>query len=234
MSIPLDSCGEVPVGGHCVSFHATQEEAADQAASFVAGAAPSQAASYWVPQPGLLPLYRDRMASMDARRVRSIRVLAGPQVHRVGQRLRPVEEVAAFVERHPEGVTGGAETISWYWTADDIKDHLEYEQWFQLQPRAHSRFLCPYDLRRIPADDALPILRELVGHHSHLVLSRGRDESIRLLQLLLFSDAREIPPWLASDLAWGLRSGYVTVGEHTGHLSMTTEGHQLLDAWRRD
>jgi hypothetical protein len=230
----LDATSQVPVGAHCLSLHATQEEAADHAAAFLSGSPPEHATSYWVAQAGLVPLYRERIGAVDPRHVRSIRVLAGPQVHRVDHRLRPVEEITSFFERHPEGATCGADTITWYWTPDDIRDHLEYEQWFQLQPRVRNRFLCPYDLRRIPLDDAVPVLRELADHHSHLVFSRDRQNPIRLLQLMIFVNTDDIPTTMSSDLDWAVDAGYATVGDETGSLSPTLTGRDLLESWGRD
>jgi hypothetical protein len=226
-----DELATLPTGSHCVSLHTTQDEAADHAASFLAGTPSEQAASYWVPTGGLLPLYRSKVGARRPDRVTSVRVLVGPQVERVEGKLRPVEQVLEFVGRHPEGVTAGAETISWYWTADDIRDHLEYEEWFQSLPRGRSRFLCPYDLRRVPAADAPEILAELGAQHTHVALSPSNDDIVQMLQVFVFGTFDRVPRQFEEAVAWAVESGFVTVRDADGAMSLTRSGVAAVSDW---
>lgn len=227
----VEDASRLPLGSHALSLFASQQEAAAQAASFLAGAPPGQAASYWIPDQQLLPMYREAVEERDPDRVGAIQVLDGPQVRPVGPELRPVEEVLDLVRAHPEGVTAAGETITWYWTPEQVPSYLEYEEWFHQQARGASRFLCPYNLRNIPPEDAPAILRALGAHHSHVVLSSSTAETARVLQLFVFGTATDIPAPLRTDLAWAKERGLVSVDPATGLLELTEAGEDLLVDW---
>jgi len=221
----------LPLGSHCISFHATREEAADHAVEFLAGAPQGQASSYWVGDPSLETYYRDRLAERAPNQVGCVHVLDHEQVHEVDGRLRPVGEVTSFVGAHPEGVTGGAETITRYWTPENVPDHLEYEAWFDAQARDASRFLCPYDLRRIPPEDASRTMRELGAHHSHVVLSLSEEPAVRLLQLFVFGTAETLPPELGDSFRWAMREGLVRVPGPGSEMTLTDAGVNVIRKW---
>jgi|SRR5579871_110154 len=231
MPVLLTSVAELPVGSHCLSFHASLDESADHAAEFLAGAPEGQAAAYWVADSALQSYYQDRLSEGAPDQVGCVMVLAGEQVHPVEGRLRPVPEIQEFVGAHPEGVSGAAETISLYWTPETVPDHLEYETWFDNQPRGHSRFLCPYDLRLVPAGDAPEILRELGRHHSHVVLSPSTEPAVRLLQLFVFETVPEVPGPLSETLEWAVENGYVRVQGDRQELGLTPAGNSVVEAW---
>ena len=223
----------LPLGSHCVSFHASREEAAAHATDFLAGSPPWQAAAYWVADPDLRARCQDLLAARAPHQVGCVMVLEKEQVHPIDGRLRPVDEIQHFVGSHPDGVTGGADTISEYWRPENVPEHLEYEGWFDQQPRDHSRFLCPYDLRKVPPEEAPKILRQLGAHHSHAVLSSSPEAGVRLLQLFVFATPSEVPSEIAESLEWALREGLVAVGDPPEPLSLTDEGNRVVQEWSR-
>jgi hypothetical protein len=227
----VEDASELPQGSHALSLFVTQREAAETAADFLAGAPADQAASYWVADERLLPMYQAAVGERAPARVDSVQVLDGPQVQKVGPELRPVEQVEDFVREHPDGVTGAGETITWYWTPEQVPEYLEYEQWFQEQARTSSRFMCPYNLRDIPAADAPEILRALGARHSHLVPTTSSVRTARVLQLFVFPTASEIPGRLREELDWAVREGYVSVPEETDVPELTSAGQDLLVDW---
>ncbi len=231
MPVLLTSVADLPVGSHCLGLHASIDESADHAVEFLAGAPEGQAAAYWVADSALQSYYQDKLSQWAPEQVGCVMVLAGEQVHPVEGRLRPVEEVKEFVSQHPEGVTGGGETLSLYWTPDTVPDHLEYESWFDQQPRENSRFLCPYDLRLVPVPDAPEILRELGRHHSHVVLSPSAEPAVRLLQLFVFETATDVPAALAETLEWAVKEGFVRTDGPKGEMVLTSVGNDIVDAW---
>ncbi len=224
----------LPLGVHCVSLHAGEEEAADHAVAFLAGAPPEQAASYWVADPRLAAYYSERLAVEAPNRVGCVQVLDREQVEPSDGRLRPVGEIRAFVSGHPEGVTGGADTISRHWNARTVPEHLEYEAWFDEQPRDDSRFLCPYDLRSLPTDRAPEILRALGAHHSHAILSQSSEPAVRLLQLFVFGSPGAVPAALRGTLEWAQRERLVAVVGRDEELRLTEEGERLVRTWGQD
>lgn len=229
----LAELSQLPSGSHCVSFHSSQSEAEDHAVEFLAGSPEGQASSYWVADPALQSSYQERLAERAPGQIGCVHVLDGEQVHPVDGRLRPVEEVVRFVSSHPEGVTGGAERISRHWGPANVPEHLEYEAWFDQQPRRSSRFLCPYDLRTVPPDRAPQILRELGSHHSHVVLSSSPEPAIQLLQLFIFGSPRELPPALDSILGWAVRRGLIEASDPSADFALTEAGNQIVQDWSR-
>ncbi|HEV2166920.1 MAG TPA: hypothetical protein VGS23_08110 [Thermoplasmata archaeon] len=232
MAESIEDLRQLPAGSHCVSFHVGREEAGRRAVAFLSGAPDGQAASYWVPGADLAEEYRGRLTTDDPAHVGCVAILGREQVEAVGGKLRPVAEVRAFIERHPEGVTAAGETITQYWTAGCVPEHLEYEAWFQAQPNPSSRFLCPYDLREIPAAQATSILRELGAHHTHVSLSRSRVPAVRLLQLFAFPSADELPGPLAETLEWATRENLVEISPPPlREVSLTPLGDQMIRSW---
>ena len=221
----------LPLGSHCLSLHADPEEAADHAVRFIAGSPEGLEPSYWVTDPELASDYNQRLASLAPAHVGCVSVLDHEQVHPVDGRLRPVPEIAGFLLAHPNGVTGGADTISSHWTVEDLPAHLEYETWFDAQPRRGSRFLCPYDLRRIPPALAPEVLRELGAHHSHVVLSSSDDSAVRLLQLFVFGSPEELPPQLWESYRWAKEEGLLREGAPPEPLDHTEMGTDLVRRW---
>ena len=227
----LTDLGQLPLGSHCLDLYATREEAADAAVEFLAGAPPGQPSRYWVADSALQSYYQERLRVVAPRQVGCVMVLDHEQVQSIDGRLRPAEEVAGFVADHPEGVTGGADTIGRYWGPPSVPAHLEYEAWFDAQPRDRSRFLCPYDLRSVPPADAPQILRELGRHHSHALLSTSGEPAVRLLQLFLFATPGDLPPALAPTYIWAIESGLVSAGPADRELELSQSGAALVREW---
>jgi hypothetical protein len=224
---------DLPIGGHGLSLHASREEAAEHAVDFLAGAPSGQPAVYWVGDASLVPYYDEKLAAKAPAQVGCVRALDHEQVDSVDGRLRPTPEVVAYLREHGEGTTAGADTLSLYWTPETMPEHLEYEAWFDEQPRDASRFLCPYDLRRVPAEKAPEILRELGRHHSHVVLSDAPEPAVRLLQLFVFATPAELPVALRESLLWAAQEGLVKVlGPHEEFLA-TPKGVALFRNWAR-
>lgn len=222
---------KLPLGAHGLSFHASRDEATEHAVSFLAGNPPGKAASYWVPDTEQESLYNERLAEAGSDQVGCVRALDGPQVAEEHGRLRPVEPIRQFIAAHPEGVTAAGETISLYWTPETVPGHMEYEAWFQAQPRGESRFLCPYDLRRVPPEMAADVMRDLGSHHSHVILSPSNDPAVRLLQLFIFRTASQLPSELRSTLAWAEESGLVVETGPERALQLTAAGDGTVRSW---
>ncbi|HZY70239.1 MAG TPA: hypothetical protein VFF67_04585 [Thermoplasmata archaeon] len=98
--------------------------------------------------------------------------------------------------------------------------------------RDESRFLCPYDLRRIPIELASRVLRSLGAHHTHAALSSSTEPAVRLLQLFVFPTVDDIPSSLQAAYAWARNSGLVEGPDATGGLALTPEGERVVGAWR--
>lgn len=222
---------ELPVGCHALSFHADPAEAEDHAVRFIAGTPEGIEPSYWVTDVEMATEYNERLASLAPAHVGCVSVLDHEQVHPVGGYLRPAPEVAAFVAGHPNGVTGGADTISYHWNVENVPEHLEYEAWFDAQPRRGSRFLCPYDLRRIPPALAPEILRRLGAHHSHVVLSSSDESAVRLLQLFVFGTPEQLPSQLWESYRWATEEGLLREGAPAEPFDLTEIGTDLVRQW---
>ncbi len=231
MATVLDDLKDLPLGAHAVSFHSSRQEAARNAVSFLAGAPEGQAATYWVPDSERADYYRLWLAREAPSQVGCVAILPHEQVTEVDGKLRPVQEVLEFVGRHPEGVTACGETISHYWKPQNIPEHMEYEAWFDRLPRDASRFLCPYDLRTVPPDQAPLVMRELTAHHSHVVLSSSSEPGARLLQLFIFPTVEEIPEPVEGTLGWALKRDLVEILRPVRELSLTTGGERVVADW---
>ncbi|MFZ0892432.1 MAG: MEDS domain-containing protein [Thermoplasmata archaeon] len=224
---------ELPLGSHCISFHASREEASAHAASFLAGNLPGMAAMYWVTDADTADYYSDRLSTQAPDQVGCVAILRHEQVEPVEGKLRPVSEVKEFIRAHPEGVSACGETISAYWSPENIADHVEYESWFQEQPRSKSRFLCPYDLRKVPPEMAPKVLRELGAQHSHAALSRSPDPAVRLMQLFAFGTPAEIPPQLRDTYRWATDQNLITATDPIEEMTLTSKGAQIVADWSR-
>jgi MEDS: MEthanogen/methylotroph, DcmR Sensory domain len=231
MAAVLEDLRALPVGAHALSLHASQDEALRNAVEFLAGAPIGHAVSYWVPTEPLAERYNAKLAEVAPEHAGRVRFLPTEQVREHEGKLRPVDEIIAFVQGHPRGVTAAGETISYYWNVVTMDAHLEYEAWFDERPRDDSRFLCPYDLRRIPSGRATEVLRSLGAHHDHIILSRSRDPSVRLLELFVFPKVREIPSTLEETLGWALRTELVDVEGSPSELELTTKGDDVVREW---
>jgi hypothetical protein len=227
----LDSLSELPPGSHALAFHASRREAAEHAASFLEGTPRGQSAKYWVADDRLAAYYASVAAERCPEHVGCVAALPTEQVEPREGKLRPVSEVRQFVGEHPDGVTAAADTISRYWGPSTMDAHLEYEAWFDRLPRENSRFLCPYDLRTVPAELAPEVMRELGSHHSHVVLSDADDPGARLLELFIFESAHELPDSLRPTLDWAVRSGLVVVTPGRGSLTLTPHGVGVVRDW---
>ena len=227
----VEDLAQLPVGSHCLSFHADPEEAADHAVRFLASTPEGVRPSYWVSDEQLAAYYNHRLALEAPGHAGCVAVLEGEQIGPVDGRLRPVPELREFVSGHPEGVTGGADTISLYWNAENVPEHLEYERWFHYQPRGRSRFLCPYDLRRVPPALGPEVLRELGDHHSHVALSSSEEVAVRLLELFVFATSKDVPRELAETHRWAKEEGLLREGAPTERLSLTDSGTETVRKW---
>jgi hypothetical protein len=231
MATVLDNLRELPQGSHAVSFHASREEAARHAVSFIAGAPEGQATTYWVADAERAEYYKLWLAREAPEAVGCVAILPHEQVMDVGGKLRPTPEIVKFVSSHPDGVTAGGETITRYWSSKNIPEHLEYEGWFQTLPRAESRFLCPYDLRAIPPDVATRVMRELGAQHSHIVLSTSAEPGARLLQLFVFPTIDEVPEPLEATLGWALKKDLIDILRPIREPTLTSAGERVVQDW---
>ncbi|HXQ95049.1 MAG TPA: hypothetical protein VN864_07805 [Thermoplasmata archaeon] len=228
----VEDLEQLPPGSHCLSFHSSEEEAARHAVSFLAGTPAGQDVRYWVRNERQRTYYERWLRETAPEHLGCVAVLAGEQVESDGDgHLRPVGDVVQFVREHPDGVTAGADTLSHYWSSATVPAHLEYESWFDRQPRTGSRFLCPYDLRRVPVDSAAQVMRELGAAHSDVVLSSSGEPGARLLQLFLFTPVASIPPVLDVSLGWAVRSGLVDVLGTEVDLRLTPAGDDVVRDW---
>ncbi len=227
----LASPSELPLGSHGVSFHSTDGEAAQHAASFLAGTPRGQRARFWVKDSATAAFYAQAAGQHAPAHVGCVAVLPTEQVHEVDGRLRPVPLVEEFLVAHPEGVTAGGGTITAYWAPPNIPDHLEYEDWFERQPRSKSRFICPYDLRAVPPDLAPEVMRQLGAHHSHVILSDCTEEAAQLLELFIFPSSHELPESLDRTYRWAVEKGHVSVDANTGAFRLAPSGEEIIRAW---
>jgi hypothetical protein len=227
----IENLRELPVGSHCVSFHASRGESAQHAVDFIAGAPAGQATSYWVPDAETAQYYSLWLAQEVPDHVGCVAVLNHEQVEPIEAKLRPVEEVRQFVSEHPEGVSACGETITKYWSRETVPAHLEYEAWFQTQPMAASRFLCPYDLRAVPPDLATRVLRDLGAHHSHVTLSKSVEPGARLLQLFIFPTVEEVPEVVEGTLGWAMKKDLVEIQRPVRELALTAMGEEVVRDW---
>jgi hypothetical protein len=227
----LEDLADLPLGAHCLGLYADLEEDAEHAAEFVAGAPTWHATAYWVPDRGTSDRCTERIARDGPDHVGCVGILPGGQVEAVEGRLRPVEEIRAFLGAHPEGVSAGADTLSRGLTAGTTPDYLEYEAWFDVQPRDSCRFLCPYDLRMIPPQLAPAVLRDLGAHHSHVALSASESPAVRLLQLFVFARYQDLPAPLLADAEEATAAGLLTVDPATGTFELSERGVFLIEGW---
>jgi len=222
---------QIPIGAHALSFHASPEEAADQAAGFLDGAPQEQAARFWVPDDRTAKVYSDVTARQSPEHVGCIAILPTEQVEPVDGKLRPIAEIREYIRAHPEGVTAAAGTISSYLTDENVPAHVEYESWFDAQERDNSRFLCPYDLRRVPPEAAPQLMHDLGAHHSHVVLSHSDEPGALLLELFIFDSVQEIPPLLHQTLGWAVANDLVRTNGADMPLTLTPGGESAVRDW---
>ncbi|MFZ1024094.1 MAG: hypothetical protein WAN87_08160 [Thermoplasmata archaeon] len=175
--------------------------------------------------------YSDRLSARAPDQVGCVAILGHEQVEPVQGKLRPVSEVTDFIRAHPEGVSAAGETLTTYWTPENIPDHVEYESWFQEQPRSNSRFLCLYDLRRVPPEMAPKVLRELGAQHSHAALSRSPDPAVRLIQFFAFGTPAEIPLQLRDTYRWATEQNLITASDPIEEMTLTSKGEQVVADW---
>ncbi len=228
----LEDPEQLPPGSHCLSLYASDEEAALRAAAFLAGAEDPSRATYYVSGERLLAYTRRHVRARSPRLAQRVRDLGGPQTVREGPYFRPAAEVVRFVREHPEGVSTGGQTITQYWSRETIAGHLEYEQWFQQQPREGSRFLCPYDLREVPVDLAPRVLANLALHHSHIIFSTAPEPASQVLQLATSPRLEEMSPTLERSARWCLQEGFATVEAGSGTLTLAERGESFARALR--
>lgn len=229
----IEDLEQLPLGSHCLSLHTSPAESVEHAADFLAGNPPGKAPSYWIGDASLAAYYHERIAAKAPDCIGCVHVLREEQVTPEEGRLRPIPVIREFIRSHPGGVSGGADTIGLYWTRETVPEHLEYEAWFQSQPRDGSRFICPYDLRRIPVREAPQILRELGAQHTHVALSASTEPAVRLLQLFLFDRRSELPEALAPVLAWGQLNHLVDLVGEEESLHLTSAGERVVEEWSR-
>jgi hypothetical protein len=227
----LGSLSEAPLGSHSLCFHASEHEAAVHAAEFLAGTPEGQAAQYWVPDGEAATYYAQVVLERAPEHVGCIAVLPTEQVEPVDGKLRPVAPIREFLSEHGDGVSAGAETISRYWSLETVPEHLEYEAWFQEQPRDGSRFICPYDLRRVPPQVAPQVMRELGAHHSHVVLSGSEEPGARLLQLFLFDTVSDVPDSMDPTLGWAVKKGLLEWSDPDEAPYLSVVGEQVVREW---
>jgi hypothetical protein len=227
----VEDLADLPLNSHCLSLHVGKEEAAEHAAEFLAGARKWQASAYWVPDVDTSESCTRKVTEIAPERASSVAVLPHEQVEFTAGTLRPATEIRRFIESHPEGVTAAGETITRYWTSGTIPEHLEYESWFDQQPRDRSRFLCPYDLRMIPPHLAPAVLRDLGSHHTHVALSAATDPTAQLLQLFVFSTTHDLPAAMLATFEEALEAGLLAVNGPAGEFDLTPKGGAWVQRW---
>lgn len=230
----VETLADLPLGSHALSLHADPEEAAVNAAEFVSGAPEGQAVAYWVPDAPTADLCARQFSVTTPEHVGCVAILPHEQVEFDEGKLRPVAEVREFIRAHPEGVTAAGETLSHYWSPGTMPEHMEYEAWFESQPRDSSRFLCPYDLRLIPPHQAPSVLRDLGAHHSHVALSHSADVVVQLLQLFVFDTVQDLPPRQSEFFTRAVEGELVVVHESTGIFEISPAGEALVSRWSED
>jgi hypothetical protein len=223
---------QLPTGAHCLDFFSSEDEAADHATAFLAGALDPEAASYWVAGDKLLAYCQEKAEERDPALAAQIHVLDGPQAVPTEGKLRPAPEIVRFLKAHPEGVTAAGATITEYWTREQIPGYIEYERWFEAQERSSSRFLCPYDLRKVPTDLADSVLPDLIAAHSHVVLSKLPNPASLMLQLLIFPQSELVPSEFRALLEWGLNERNLLWKETGDGLVLTPQGEHFARALR--
>ncbi len=231
MTQVLEDPADLPLGSHALSFHASAEEARDHAIRFLSGTPDGMTAIYWVPDAAASAEYNAKLADVAPSHVGCVLPLGHSQVDWVDGNLRPAPEIRQFLGEHPGGVTAGGDTLTKYWHDDHVDEQVEYEMWFDAQPREDSRFICPYDLRRIGTENPPELLGELGRHHSHVVLSSSAEPAVRLLQLFIFPTAGELPPQLGEDLDWATEQGYIAAGDPMSALRLTPAGQEVVREW---
>jgi hypothetical protein len=203
---------ELPPGSHSLSFYASPPEAARNMASFLKGAqVRGQKAMVFTADDRMLQLYQRAVSQAVPEMADSFLRISGPHARPTSDGLRPVPEAMEFASAHPEGATMCGDTIPSFLNRRSLAEILTYEDWFDsLRPFYH-RGLCPYDLTRIPVDQAPMTLGRLARAHSHGVLSNDVQPGVRFLQLLILPHV-ENPPrehlgWLAQAMEYGLIDG---------------------------
>lgn len=224
----LDDPADLPIGCHAFSFHASVEEAADHASGHLWNSPTIDQGAYWIGTGRPRAPYEEAILRRRPEMLTALRSLETPSTEATDGALRPIKEVVAWVENHPDGVVAAAETLSWYWDPIHAPMNIAYEQWFHTLERRHSRFLCPYDLRRVPIGVAGLVLPKLRRVHTHLVLSTDRRPEIRVMQLLAFQGESELPELLAGDMERGILEGHFDRGAPGAGLRLTPLGVRFL------
>ncbi|MCI4327602.1 MAG: hypothetical protein L3K16_08245 [Thermoplasmata archaeon] len=186
----------------------------------------------WLRDERLRTYYDQWVGSEVPEHVGCVAVLDGEQGGTSDDGTLPrVGEISEFVRPHPGGVSAGGDALSHYRSPGNVPEHLEYESRFDRQPRAGSRFLCPHDLRSVPAECADEILGELGSAHSHVVLSSSHEPGARLSQLFLFSPVSALPVAFDESLGWAVRRELVDAGGSEHELQITSGGEVVVRDW---
>ncbi|HTP54251.1 MAG TPA: hypothetical protein VML94_04705 [Thermoplasmata archaeon] len=228
----MQDLSQLPTGAHCLDLFSSEDEAAEHATAFLAGALDPDASSYWVAGNSLLAYCQEKASERDPSLSDRFHVLDGPQVLPTHGKLRPAPEVVRFLKAHPDGVTAAAATITEYWTREQIPGYIEYERWFDEQERSSSRFLCPYDLRKVPTDLAASVLPQLIASHSHVALSKYPNPASQMLQLLIFPQRDLVPSEFRPLLDWGLTERNLLWKATDDGLELTAQGEHFARALR--
>ncbi|HXW67353.1 MAG TPA: hypothetical protein VEL82_05715 [Thermoplasmata archaeon] len=231
MAQVLTDPASLPVGCHALGIYSDASEQESHAVRFLSGAPAGTPAVYFVHDPKIAEQYNARLAHDVPDRAGSVVSLGHEQVEPDHGKLRPAKEVREYISHHPQGMTAGGDTLSMYLAPDTADAHLEYESWFDDQPRDASRFICPYDIRSIPIDAAPEILSDLGRHHSHVVLSSSPEPAVRLLQLFIFGTRADVPDRLGADLRWAQEKEYLRPAGARDSLELTDAGREIVREW---
>lgn len=222
---------ELSVGSHSLCLYADAAEAAEKEARYLAGTPDGLFATFLVSGPARADAAMAQLRHAAPRLVLALQQFEGEHVEAVDGRLRPVRAIRELLAAHPEGVSAGADTFSSHWGPESVEAHLEYEQWFDGQARERSRFLCAYDLARIPAASLAETLDSLGRHHSHVVLSGSSEPAVRFAQLLAFGTPARVPVRLRENLLWAIEERYLrTLGPHDP-LVVAVRGRDCFSEW---
>ncbi|MCI4322406.1 MAG: MEDS domain-containing protein [Thermoplasmata archaeon] len=230
----LPTAEAAPPDSHTLSFHASPSEAAGTVAAFLKGAAECS-------QPGIVFTSREEMLRRYQAEVHRIapelevafRQLAGPHVHETSDGLRPPDEVMALAAAHPTGVSMCGDTLSQFLSEQNLPEVLAYETWYEsLRPFPH-RGLCPYDLSSLPTRDLDRTLTQLVGAHSHVVLSHDPRPHVQLVQMLVTPLVRDPPPGSWEVLERAMDQGLIEwSGRGPATVGLTIQGVRFAEVLR--
>lgn len=222
---------ELPTGTHALALYGSHAEAARFIGGFlVGGANRSQPGVVWSDSEEMMRLYRQEVARAAPAMDVVYQRLSSPHTEATPDGRRPLPQILTYLAGFSDGVSTVGDTIPHYLDRENLAEYLDYERWFDSQrPYAH-RGLCPYDLTRLPVDQAAKALLALARSHTHAVLSEDAAPGVRLLQLLIAPQLDNPPRWLTVWLGRAVDHGLIELGVSGETATLTLRGAQLARA----